>query len=594
MNPAQHSTLPKSKVSGANNTATTIDSKGPRANGPVVATSPSSHLWPRLKHLQPSSRLVKVAFIWWLVLVVASALKLTDGFGIEGLARGASPLISLCIVLLGLLAVVCLIDVICLMASSHPASFTLYRKYPNNVPIYHEFDIVAYLSIDRQRQASIGNRLANGLRRLGVARQLVIDFYDDYPDQLTLLEPMPIRTTLPLHPFLHSSQQSSSAQKSDDIAQSHIKITYPMLPITRGTGYFGPAHIRVWSPLRWFRQSVIVTQEATTQNTAFNHDSLNSNLAGAAHKSSLRVLADFSGLMTNQLSAIFEKSVDAGVQALRQQGHGSDFLQLREYRAGDAIRQIDWKASSRLQRLMSKAYEEDNDQNVVFLLDCGEQMRHQDVFEDERDIDTGLNSQILGISESADSQTSFSRVNYFDKVLNAVLLLSYVANKQNDKVGLMTFGGMTLYLPPSKGVSLIRNMLNATADIKPTMQTSDYLMAAQALLKRLNKRSLVILITNTRAEASSELQQAMQLLSRHHQLVFANLMEQSIFDRLHGDRMPATMDDALLYHSLVNYEQDRVQLHQTLSQHTGAMCLQTTASRLPLTLTQAYLSLKRK
>jgi uncharacterized protein (DUF58 family) len=430
-------------------------------------------------------------------------------------------------------------------------------------------------------------RLIGLLRKLGIAKKLTLDFYDEYPDQLSPLEPMPIRVQLPLAGFSDSTEQETGIHT--------LKIAYPVLPTVRGTGYFGVAHLRVWSPLKLFRRSLAISADpanASPKNNAIN----------SVQGQYLRVLADFSGLMSNQLSAIFEKSVQAGVQAMMQQGHGSDFLKLREYTAGDAIRQIDWKASARLRRMMSKAYEDDNDQNVVLLLDCGEQMRHQDHYENASDIDADLHTDIIATHMGqaskaggglAQSFSQHNQANYFDKVLNAVLLLAYIANKQNDKVGLMTFGGSDVYLPPTKGVALIRNMLNETADIKPSMHTSDYLLAAQQLNKRLKKRSVIVLITNTRAEASQELLQAVQLLSRKHKVVFANLMEQTLVDRLHGDTIPHALDDALLYHALVDYEQGRQQLHAQISQQTGALCLQTTANKLPLTLTQAYLSLKR-
>lgn len=557
-----------------------------------IAPLPTAKLkWrQRFGHWQPSSRLVKIILVWWLVLTIATALDLTNGFGVAGLAALTTPLFTLCFIVLAGLAIVCVLDIICLLALSQVANYTLQRSYPNNVPIYHELEITAYLSFianNSAQSAGMTQRLIGLLRKLGVAKKLTLDFYDEYPDQLSPLEPMPIRVQLPLAGSNDNTEQETGI--------TTLKIAYPVLPIVRGTGYFGVAHLRVWSPLKLFRRSLAISADSAST-------SLNNNAKSSDQGQYLRVLADFSGLMSNQLSAIFEKSVQAGVQAMMQQGHGSDFLKLREYSAGDAIRQIDWKASARLRRMMSKAYEDDNDQNVVLLLDCGEQMRHQDHYENASDIDADLHTDIIathtGQASKADSglTQSFSQhnqANYFDKVLNAVLLLAYIANKQNDKVGLMTFGGTDVYLPPTKGVALIRNMLNETADIKPSMQTSDYLLAAQQLSKRLKKRSVIVLITNTRAEASQELLQAVQLLSRKHKVVFANLMEQTLVERLHGDTIPHALDDALLYHALVDYEQGRQQLHAQISQQTGALCLQTTANKLPLTLTQAYLSLRK-
>ena len=522
--------------------------------------------WQRLRQFQPTARLVKTVFAWWLILIVATALDITKGFGSSALIAIASPLYYLCYALLAALVVVCLLDMLVLMMLSQATDFQIERTFPSNVPIYHDMDIEIVLSV------SIGSALLNSLRTIGIVKSIALEFYDDYPDHLMLIDAMPINVQLPLI-------SADKATSSDNLPnnKSSTTIRYPVVPSERGTGYFGVAYLRVCSPLKLFRRALTVS----------------ANQANASQY--LRVLADFSGLLNNQLSVIFERSVQAGGQALMQQGQGSDFLKLREYNAGDAIRQIDWKTSSRLRKLMSKAYEDENDQDVVFLLDCGEQMRHQDVYHNDSDIDEALHTDCLLWQDQLDGSDNMTgHASYFDKVLNAVLLLSYLANKQSDRVGLMTFGGVEMFLAPNKGTNLIRNLLNETADIKPTMQTGDYLIAAQDLVKKLKKRSVVILITNTRAEATEELTQAVNLLSKRHQVVFANLMEQGIVERLYGDSIPKSMDDALLYHSLVNYQQGRQQLQQLLSQKTGALCLQTTAKHLPSTLTQAYLSLKRR
>lgn len=525
---------------------------------------PKLSAWQRLRQYQPSARLIKVVFAWWLLLIVATMLDMTKGFGVAALSTIAAPLYYLCYVLLAGLVVVCLLDVLLLMAISQATNYQITRKFPSNVPIYHDMDIEVLLS------TTLHSSLLNSLQSMGIANSIALEFYDNYPDHLLLIDAMPIEIKLPL-----AKNNSDTLNKKSQ--NSSIAIRYPVVPSERGTGYFGVAYLRVCSPLKLFRRALTV---AADQYNASQY---------------LRVLADFSGLLNNQLSVIFEKSVQAGAQAMMQQGQGSDFLKLREYSAGDAIRQIDWKTSSRLRKLMSKAYEDENDQDVVFLLDCGEQMRHQDVYQNDSDIDEALHTDRLLWQDQLDGSANMTgHASYFDKVLNAVLLLSYLANKQSDRVGLMTFGGVDMYLPPNKGTTLIRNLLNETADIKPTMQTGDYLIAAQGLMKNLKKRSVVILITNTRAEATEELTQAVNLLSKRHQVVFANLTEQVIVDRLYGDTIPKSMDDALLYHSLVDYQQGRQQLQKLLSQKTGALCLQTTANHLPSTLTQAYLSLKRR
>ena len=541
-------------------------------------------LWQRLREFQPSLRLVTIVFVWWVLLVITTALDMTSGFGITALKSVVNPLYDGCLILLAVLIVISVIDIVILRFISRVGNFQLSRKFPKNIPIYHPLNIEVLLtffnpktnkhSTNHNAKASV---LLQRFIQWGFINKIRLDYYDDYPSQLTLLDTMPIATIMTLKKPNH---QQDDAAVATNLNSSSLTIQYPVIPSERGTGYFGPGYVRVWSPLRLFRRSLVLTVQDAAIDT---------------HEASqyLRVLADFSGLLSNQLAVIFEKSVHAGVQALLQQGQGSDFLDLKEYSVGDAIRQIDWKASSRLRRMMSKTYEDENDQDVVFLLDCSEQMRHQDIYENDSDIDDVLHTDAIKWQSGAEGKEMASQARYFDKVLNAVLLLSYIANKQSDRVGLMTFGGVDVFLPPQKGSHLIRHLLEQTADIKPTLQTADYLVAAQDLMKNLKKRSVVILITNTRAEATDELSQAVSLLSKRHKVVFANLMEQVIFDRIEGDMMPKSMDDALLYHALVDYQHSRHQLKKRINQQTGAFCLQTTANHLPGVLTKAYLTVSK-
>ena len=172
------------------------------------------------------------------------------------------------------------------------------------------------------------------------------------------------------------------------------------------------------------------------------------------------------------------------------------FTSYVEYRRGDSLRQIDWRATSRLRKLISREYQEERDQQIIFLLDCGRRMRTKD-----------------------------GALSHFDHTLNAVLLLSYVALKQGDAVGFMAFGGPQRWLKPVKGAHQVNTLLNQVYDLHPTNRASDYIKAAQDLAVLHKKRALVVLASNLRDDDISELDPAVSLLSRHHLLLMANLRE---------------------------------------------------------------------
>ena len=61
----------------------------------------------------------------------------------------------------------------------------------------------------------------------------------------------------------------------------------------------------------------------------------------------VRVYPDFRAVSQYTLLATDNQLSQLGVKHRLRRGEGNDFHQLREYRAGDALRQIDWKATSR-------------------------------------------------------------------------------------------------------------------------------------------------------------------------------------------------------------------------------------------------------
>jgi uncharacterized protein (DUF58 family) len=213
----------------------------------------------------------------------------------------------------------------------------------------------------------------------------------------------------------------------------------------------------------------------------------------------VRVYPDFAAVIHYALLATSHRLSQVGAQRRRRRGEGTEFLQLREYRRGDLTRQIDWKASSRLRKLVSREYEDARDQQVLFLLDCGSRMRARD-----------------------------GRLSHFDEALNALLLLAHVAVRQGDSVGVLTFAGSDRLLPPAKGVATLGRLMEGLYDLQPGLEAPDYRAAATRLTRLTSKRSLVVLLTNLRDDDGSELLEAVQLLRRRHMVLVASLRESAV------------------------------------------------------------------
>ncbi len=274
----------------------------------------------------------------------------------------------------------------------------------------------------------------------------------------------------------------------------------------------------------------------------------------------IRVYPDFANVIKYSLLAHDQHQALMGIRKKRRRGEGMDFKQLREYRVGDSLRQIDWNATSRMLKLISREYQDERDQRIVFLVDCGRRMRALD-----------------------------GSLSHFDHTLNALLLVSYIALRQGDSVGLLTFGGEQRWLAPKKGKHIVNLMLNTVYDLQPGLQEPDYLDAALRLSSLSTKRALIVLITNLRDEDNEEILSSLQLLKRRNLILLASLRETAIDDSL--DSEVVGFDDALLHAAGHKFLEYREKLHERIRQ-TGILTIDTSPARLAVDMANRYLQIK--
>ncbi len=275
----------------------------------------------------------------------------------------------------------------------------------------------------------------------------------------------------------------------------------------------------------------------------------------------VKVYPNFAAIHHYILLSADQQTTQMGIRLSQRRGDGLEFHQLREYRIGDSLRQIDWRATSRLNKLISKEYQEEKDQNIVFLLDCGRRMRTQD-----------------------------DELSHFDHSLNAMLLLAYIGLKQGDAVGFMSFGGVSRWLAPAKGTQFINTLLNQVYDCHPTLHASDFIEAATELNKRMRKRSLVVLVSNLRDDDITELQPALRLLNQHHLVLLANLREEAL-DRIVNH--PVTdVEQAITYAETLEFLKHRQQVQMSCARQ-GVIALDTVPKQLATRLVNSYFEIKR-
>ncbi|RBP48307.1 DUF58 domain-containing protein [Arenicella xantha] len=276
---------------------------------------------------------------------------------------------------------------------------------------------------------------------------------------------------------------------------------------------------------------------------------------------SIKVYPDFTAVSNSFVFGVEQAMRNMGAHIAKRKGDGMEFNQLRDFREGDTLKQVDWKATAKLGSPISREYQEEKDQNIVFLLDCSRRMRAME-----------------------------NNLSYFDYALNALLMSSYIALDKGDAVGVMSFSGEPSWLPPIKGKTSINVLLNHLYALTTSTESSDYVTAAENLLLKQRKRSLIIVITNVRDEDSADLQKAVSILSRQHLVMIVALQERLLEN---ADRMElSSRDDTLLYAGIKHFERNRKQMLALLKAQ-GVSVVDATHKNIHVQLVSEYLRLKQ-
>ena len=318
----------------------------------------------------------------------------------------------------------------------------------------------------------------------------------------------------------------------------HVVVHYRVIPLQRGLAEFGQVCCRIMSSLKLWEKNTYYCEPETAKiypnyKPLFQSSFINSDLLYS----------------------------DWGVQLSQRRGEGTDFRQLRDFRVGDSIRQIDWRATARFNRPISREYQEERDQQVIFLLDCGRRMRAKD-----------------------------GDISHFDHALNALLLSAFVALRQGDKVGLLSFAGQPRWVPPIKGRHQISRLLDHIYDLDSSLATSDYLEVAQQLMSRQSKRSLIILISSIEPEDRDDLSKAAKMLSQHHLVLVASMRQQALTEAQYNE--VESIDDALRYCGASQQMQKQASMLAAL-RSDNVIVADTQPSYMHSALISEYMALKR-
>ena len=174
-------------------------------------------------------------------------------------------------------------------------------------------------------------------------------------------------------------------------------------------------------------------------------------------------------------------------------GRGMSFSEVREYRLGDDVRDIDWNVTARSSKPHIKIYEEERELTMMLLVDVS----------GSRDFGTTERMKQNIITEIA-------------------AVLAFSAAQNNDKVGCIFFSDkVEKFIPPKKGKSHILMIIRELIGFKPESSRTAISEAVRYLTNVNKKRCTTFILSdfmNSRRDKVA-LEDALKIAGSKHDLV---------------------------------------------------------------------------
>jgi uncharacterized protein (DUF58 family) len=349
---------------------------------------------------------------------------------------------------------------------------------------------------------------------------------------------------------------------------------YSVLPFERGNWEFGGTELLLGSQLGFWQLKV--THPVVSRGRTF---------------------PDFGKLASGaELRGVLEQT---GARIIRKRGQGMEFMSLRDYQKGDSIKSIDWRATGRRNKPIVREYQEEQDQQILLLLDSGYRLHRLEENPAVTNAAHMVAANTAQKSATGAAPASPSNVapdsaptalrSQFDSALEAAMLLSWVALKHGDGVGLGCFGTEERWLPPRKGMSALSGLIRSLYDVPCDSAPSSLFSALENALARLKRRSFIIMISNFREEDGESLSWILRRINRRHLLLLVSLKEAEA-EHIAG-RKPANADEALETAAAFSYLSARRRLYKTW-EHQGLLTLECASRELSSALINRYLEVK--
>ena len=194
-------------------------------------------------------------------------------------------------------------------------------------------------------------------------------------------------------------------------------------------------------------------------------------------------------------------------------GQSIEFLQHRQYTAGDDIRHIDWKVWGRQDRLVIKQYEEETNLRLYLLVDSSASMKYGD-----------------------------GEQNKYEYASSIAACLAYLANRQQDATGLVTFDEtIRRNLSPRTSRYQLARILEALDGAGPK-HTTDLYSIVREVAESVPRRGVLVLISDLLGIGDSLVKSLSLLRKRGHDVI--------VFHTLHDEEVDFPFTGATRFEGL--------------------------------------------
>ncbi len=174
-------------------------------------------------------------------------------------------------------------------------------------------------------------------------------------------------------------------------------------------------------------------------------------------------------------------------------GRGMSFSEVREYRAGDDVRDIDWNVTARSSKPHIKIYEEERELTMMLMVDVS-------------------GSRMFGSAERTKKNI----------ITEIAAVLAFSATQNNDKVGCIFFSDkVEKFIPPKKGKSHILMIIRELIGFEPESQGTRISEAVRYLTNVSKKRCTAFLLSDfmTAPRDKEALEDALKIAGSKHDIV---------------------------------------------------------------------------